>query len=271
MPFIPHWSHLNRSHLLSPLSSGALQGSGHMIRLSHHPPLHFSYHLTNSQRVTAAHCGPVLTHAALSINMHTHTGETDTESTWDITNVFLEAFGFPFVGGSEGHICFIFCFPFTNTHSPGSCTSPWFRLAWRRWILAAEACRHTRRTGEPNSVPSSTAPEPRGRLQAQARVGTGGRCMWQKPSPEIITDKVVSVCRCYMLSRLHWCQTGPCSSLRPSAWWWLWSSWWRRARAVLPPGGRCLTPGYHHIQCWSSLLPLLGTWMPSRSWLTAVI
>lgn len=42
-----------------------------MIRLCLHSPLHLSYHLTYSQRVTTAHRGPVLTHTALWINIHT--------------------------------------------------------------------------------------------------------------------------------------------------------------------------------------------------------
>lgn len=54
----------DRLYLLSRVSSGALEGSGHMIRLRLHPALHLSNHLTHSQRVTAVHCGPVFTHAA---------------------------------------------------------------------------------------------------------------------------------------------------------------------------------------------------------------
>lgn len=42
-----------------------------MIRLCLHPPLHLSDHLAYSQRVTAAHCGPVLTQTALWMNMQT--------------------------------------------------------------------------------------------------------------------------------------------------------------------------------------------------------
>ena len=64
----------DRTHSLS--SSGAFEGSGHMIRLCLHPPLHLSDHLTHGQRVTAVHCGPVFTHTSLWRNMqdrHTHT------------------------------------------------------------------------------------------------------------------------------------------------------------------------------------------------------
>lgn len=51
------------------VSLGAFECSRHMICLSLHPPLHFSYHLTYSQRVTAIHCSPVLTHTSLWISM----------------------------------------------------------------------------------------------------------------------------------------------------------------------------------------------------------
>lgn len=58
--------HHQKSHFPSPaVSSGAFQGRGHMVGLSLHPSLHLSYHLTHSQRVTAVHGGPVLTHTAL--------------------------------------------------------------------------------------------------------------------------------------------------------------------------------------------------------------
>lgn len=64
--------HLHQKfHFPSPaVFSGAFEGRGHMIDLSLHPALYLSYHLTHSQRVTAVHSGPVLTHAALLGQTH---------------------------------------------------------------------------------------------------------------------------------------------------------------------------------------------------------
>lgn len=56
------------------------------------------------------------------------------------------------------------------THSLVSCTSPWFQLAWQRWILVRGACTDTRHTGELNSGLNSMAPKPRGYLQSQTQV-----------------------------------------------------------------------------------------------------
>lgn len=56
-----------------------------------------------------------------------------------------------------------------HTHSPVSCTAPWSRLVWQKWILVGEACTDTRHTAELNLSPNSTEPESRECLQAQTQ------------------------------------------------------------------------------------------------------
>lgn len=57
-----------------------------------------------------------------------------------------------------------------DVRSPVSCSALWSQLVWRMWILVRQPCRDTRRTDEPNSGLSSTAPGSREHLQAPTQI-----------------------------------------------------------------------------------------------------
>lgn len=156
-----------------------------MVCLHLHPPLHLPDHLTQSQRVAAVHCGPVLTQAALWINI-----KHETSNVFELVR-FTPWFSNrlkTYLRNDHATLCVhskmfsqttqilishrlpCFCFWVVSScgdvHSPLFYTVPSSQLAWQKWILAAEACTDTRRTGGLDSGPDSRAPEPREHLQA---------------------------------------------------------------------------------------------------------
>lgn len=181
-----------------------------MIGLSLHPPLHLSHHLTQGQRVTAVHCGPVLTHITLwthmqsiIINKNAHKQKMQTKNTAGsilraLTRILYRSripTRMPKVEpGKSGN----------HRHSPN----------W--WAKDRSKQQGTRAPRTPTSTHTGQ-----------------GYVIHSRVLHWVFHWQCVHVVYFYyMWSCLHRCQTSPCSSLLLSEWWWWWLSWWHPARAA---------------------------------------